>query len=36
MDSEEIYHMPAEKNEKVWCAVAVVLVAGIVFGLLFI
>ncbi len=30
MDSEEIYHMPAEKNEKVWCAVAVVLFAVIV------
>lgn len=36
MDSEEIYHMPAEKNKKVWCVVAVVLFAGIVFALLFI
>ena len=36
IDPEEIWSMPVEKNEKVWCAVAVVLFAGIVFIALFV
>jgi hypothetical protein len=36
IDPEEIWSMPAEKNEKLWCAVAVVLFASIVFVALFV
>lgn len=36
LDPEEVWSMPAEKNEKVWCVVAVVLFAGIVFIALFV
>lgn len=34
IDPEEVWSMPAEKNEKVWCAVAVVLFAVIVVTLI--
>lgn len=34
IDPEEVWSMPTEKNEKVWCAVAVVLFAVIVVTLI--
>lgn len=36
IDPEEVWSMPAEKNEKVWCVVTTILLAVLVFGLLFI
>lgn len=34
LDTEEVWSMPPEKNEKVWCVVAVVLFAVIVVTLI--
>lgn len=36
IDPEEIWSMPPEKNEKVWCVTFLVLFAGIVFVLMFV